>query len=137
MTLKQLAKYSHIIQAYKEGKKIQALVRNKWEDFPMGDTWLLDGSYEPEELRIKPEPKLRPWRPDEALGKAVRRNQWTEGSCAIITACTPDWALVWPPANSMLVQADFVKYEDLLNKFIQTNWLPCGAGELPGATTRD
>ena len=48
-----------LVQALADGKTIQHLC-NGWEDLES-----VNFSYTPETYRIKPEPKLRPWKPEE------------------------------------------------------------------------
>lgn len=71
-----------VMQAFLDGKQIQFHNKktDRWEDAPSGVSW----DWRKENYRIKPEPKLRPWKPEEVpVGAVVRcgQNRW------LITAC--------------------------------------------------
>lgn len=57
-----------IILAYVEGKTVQFNTTRGWEDY---DDFVFNDK--PERYRIKPEPKLRPWKPEEVpVGALIR-----------------------------------------------------------------
>ena len=60
MTKKEAKELLHIIQAYAEGKDIEMFFDNKWIT---GTN--LDFTLSPENYRIKPEPKYRPFKTKE------------------------------------------------------------------------
>jgi hypothetical protein len=68
MTKDNAADYLPLVQALAEGKKIQYRTST--------GEWLDVGSpsfeYAVEKYRIKPERELRPWTPEEGIGKVVR-----------------------------------------------------------------
>lgn len=68
--LEQKGKYNKIIPLYDaalQGKTIQWLHHNTWEDLTEEEFSRDSGNvyHYPEVYRVKPEPKLRPWKPEE------------------------------------------------------------------------
>jgi hypothetical protein len=71
MILSRINEYWHLLEAAKAGKTIQRLIDGKWYDVTSTDFTSC-----PEDYRVKPEPKLRPWRQREApLGAWI--DVWT------------------------------------------------------------
>lgn len=86
MKLSEASKYLPLIQAAAEGKAIQykSKIDGSWID----KTRLDDDEWpNPDyEYRIKPEPKLRPWKPEEVpVGAWIRSaSRLSENACALI-----------------------------------------------------
>ncbi len=71
MNSKQIKEMLPVLQAFADGKQIQ--FRHKGKDWRDGDSF---GFYEDADYRIKPQPTLRPWKPEEVpIGALIR------GSC--------------------------------------------------------
>lgn len=120
-----LEKIVPIIQAVAEGKTIQYRGVNEWVDYEWNGSLELD--HPTAERRIKPEPKLRPWKPEEVpVGACVK---W--GAISMIVSTTTDGILV--AGYKSLVE---VTFHDCLRsvkwKWPQepdTDWKQCGVSE--------
>lgn len=63
MTKENAKYYLPLVQALADGKTIQCKGWNRWLDYDPNEPVEFDDK--PENYRIKPEPKLRPWKPEE------------------------------------------------------------------------
>ena len=85
MKLSQAKEYLPLIQAAAEGKTIQWSDNcGAWSDYKPNDPcWFSD---EPSEYRIKPEPKLRAWRPDDVPVGALWRPKGDNSNRSVIAS---------------------------------------------------
>ena len=113
-----------IIRAAAAGKQIQYNNGDGWSDCHMAGTFMMDVTCE---YRIKPSPRLRPWKPEEVpVGAAYRsasnplRRQIILGTTSmdVTVACLNENKI------SEIALEDFVKYEYSLDH--GKTWLPCG-----------
>ena len=111
MTRERAKELLPVIQAYAEGKTIQASITNGcWDDIEQAN-W---GSSINDHVRyrIKPEPKLRPWKPEEVPVGAIIRQKVNPENRVLITAVVNgriraglvgieicDWGNDWSLAN--------------------------------------
>jgi hypothetical protein len=111
-----------IIQAFIEQKCVQYRI-SKTDDWIVLENAAFD---RPGEYRIKPEPKLRPWKPEEVpVGGVIRRK--SDGSRMLIISVFPSGVHVGNSATP-------VGFDSLLKNF---EWLvgfgvgyqPCGVEE--------
>ena len=73
MTKDEAVVFAPIIKAYSEGKTIQFIGEDgKWHDFTCGDVVFADN---PEEYRIKPEAKYRPFRDAQECWEEMQKHQ--------------------------------------------------------------
>lgn len=97
MNRKEIKKILPVIQAFAEGKEIQVKGGNNWrtsED--------LNFDLSPEEYRIKPEPKYRPFKSQEECWKEMLKHQpfgWLKckdtGNLALIGNISEDIYITW------------------------------------------
>lgn len=121
-----------LIKAWSEGKTLQVFTDLGWADFINGDTAAFNR--EPSDYRIKPEPKLRAWKPEEVpVGALIRNKQRTY--VAVITEATGhsfyagtdrEFALD-DSAKITGWRADFFNQEHSLDG--GKTWHPCGVME--------
>jgi len=132
MTRDQAKKIVPIIQAYADGLNVQYQKGDQWVDYDPFihnlvtlDVW-----------RIKTEPKLRPWKPEEAIaliGKALLR---AKSACAgtglivAVSACEEIRFGAWNQDHTWRVQS----LQLCLEQFEHSTdggktWLPCGVLE--------
>jgi hypothetical protein len=67
----------HLIKAYAEGKNVEVNVANRDNPHAFTPVTLPDFGCDVSDYRIAPEPKLRPWKPEEVPVGAVFR--WPQG----------------------------------------------------------
>ena len=73
MTKDEATKFAPIIKAYSEGKTIQFIGEDgKWHDFTCGDVVFAD---DPNEYRIKPEAKYRPFANAQECWEEMQKHQ--------------------------------------------------------------
>lgn len=73
MTREEASKFAPIIKAYSEGKTIQFIGNDgKWHDFTCPDVVFADN---PEEYRIKPEAKYRPFKDAQECWEEMLKHQ--------------------------------------------------------------
>ena len=73
MTKDEAVVFAPIIKAYSEGKTIQFIGEDgKWHDFTCGDVVFADN---PEEYRIKPEAKYRPFKDAQECWEEMQKHQ--------------------------------------------------------------
>ena len=107
-----------IIQAFVEGKTVEC---KKW-----GKNHVWEAVVEPRfdadasEYRIKPESKLRPWKPEEVPIGAVVRDKSTKRERDMILACTYTQQVVLPGVKGTWELSDMLTYWELLDGS------PCG-----------
>lgn len=133
MTRKQAKEFLPIIQAYAEGKNVQAIdtadPNDKWEDVkePYFSTSL--------EYRIKPEKKLRPWKPEEVpVGAQVKPINVSHTDIAIIIgrSSLDDKSYVYLPNDFTWFKRD--RYMSAYKDYVYSTdngktWNPCGVEE--------
>ena len=108
------------IQAFCEGKTVQARGkgRGQWLTIPSGfEPIFSDPGLE---LRIKPEPKLRPWKPEEVPVGAVVRLKNDPKVRSLIVGLDRDFCIA---LHSGLYDAP-----DLLERWELLDSSPCGVG---------
>lgn len=121
------AKYLPLVQAMAEGKTIQVNFGTKTNPEWCSETELsLDD--DPECYRIKPEPKLRPWRPEEVpVGCLVRLlSRDSEHNRYILVSING--------SHMSFGMAGYQSLVDAFNSFEHSTdggktWLPCGVME--------
>jgi hypothetical protein len=125
MKLSQAKEYLPIIQAAAEGKTVQSFDEGIWRDWPLEeDCWFMS----PASLyRVKPEPRLRPWKPEEVPVGALLR----------LTAKTCDRFLI---VGFDLGRIKYGQWHDLPDEMLRhyehsldggNTWKPCGVEEIP------
>lgn len=90
--------------------QIESLVGDRWVQ--CDPAWHQNAHY-----RIKPTPKLRPWKPEEAIGKVVRNKKDRE--LTLIWRAVPKECSAYGP----------IPYSELLSDFEQLDGSPCGVME--------
>jgi hypothetical protein len=129
MNLSQAKDYLPFIQAAAEGKTIQRWDGSTWAD------WLPDENIEfsdpPEKYRIKPSPKLRPWKPEEVPVGCLLKDKSLDFSLESISVllCRRGAWCHYMDHMSAKMTADTT--EALLKKFTHSidggkTWKPCG-----------
>lgn len=128
MTREDAGKWVPIIQAYSEGKEIQFR--------GMGGIWstmnYLAFKEDVNEYRIKPEPKLRPWKPEESpLGMWLREKRRADSIHYLVLAVNTINKGVRIYEDNKTRDIDM---EQLLNRYEHSldngkTWLPCGVME--------
>jgi hypothetical protein len=82
MTRERAKELLPIIQAYAEGKDVQVFDGCQWHDLSKPSP-----AFEGLEYRIKPEPKLRPWKPEEVPVGALIRHKATWSGIRMMIVC--------------------------------------------------
>jgi hypothetical protein len=114
MNIEQTKEAIKVMQAFVDGKEVEALSPNKkWGRTP-APRWDWDDT----EYRIKPTPVLRPWTADEVpLGAQVRSKSYH-----------PDHrSMIIQSGNSMTREGWLTCYEHSID--CGKTWLPCGVME--------
>lgn len=113
-----------IIQAHKEGKRIECKFINFPDEWEFVDTpkW----NFESCNYRIAPTPKLRPWRPEEVPVGAQLRCITDHTIRYMITGCSSSY--VWITMDCK------PHYKNMLDTYEHSldngrTWLPCGVME--------
>lgn len=125
MTPQRAKELLPIITAFAEGKTIQYLnTSNEWEadeDLNFGST--------PFRYRIKPEPKLRPWKPGEVPLGAIIRSKSNPQNWAMVTGCLDGKVKIGIVGFDC--DADFSNPHLSCEHSIDggKQWLPCGVEE--------
>ena len=118
--------YWPLFEAAKQGKTIQKLnlQNDKWYDC---DPCASDVSFRhaPEFYRIKPEPKLRPWKPEEGVGKIVRVK--APNTITTVLGYEPVGRRFVLAADSQLVRR--LTGDELIEQCTQLDGKPCGVEE--------
>ena len=116
--MKTTAEKRDVMTAYLQGAKIECLLvdhpKDVWDriDKPI---WNWDAF----DYRVKPEPKLRPWKPEEAIGKVVRNK--INGDLTIVMGVRR--------SHSVCHFWGQISLAELLDQFVQPDGSPCGAVE--------
>ncbi len=117
--------YLPLVQALAEGKTIQWMPGDsamcKWEDRVE-----MDFSQPPFAYRIKPEPKLRPWRPEEVPVGALLKNK-TNRDRTMIVGISVDTIYMFNESRRDYIHKLFTYWEHSLDN--GKTWLPCGVFE--------
>ena len=83
MNRQQAKELLPIIQAFAEGKVIQVKgLNNRWHDYYNNETTQLNFSFDPQNYRIKPEPKYRSFKDKEECYNEMLKHQpfgWLKG----------------------------------------------------------
>ena len=124
MTREQAVQLWPIIKAFGEGKTIQYAENGNWDN--LGDGLYFDDASS--NYRIKPEPHLRPWKPEEVPVGSVVRNKATYNTYLIVGRWVEGKDCV------MLAGDAFYNCEIMLSKYEHSldhgkTWLPCGVEE--------
>lgn len=131
MTKELAAELWPIIKAYSEGKQIQG--KTSWGDWIDSTEWDFTDT-NPRVYRIKPEPKLRPWKGPEdvvALGHIWLRHNEHQVKIYLTPVCAfNNGVVLWFNHDERTV----VGYDDLLAHYKYSadgckTWLPCGVEE--------
>jgi hypothetical protein len=113
MNIEQTKEAIKVMQAFVDGKEVEALSPGKkWGRTP-GPRWGWDDT----EYRIKPAPTLRPWTADEVpLGAWMRHKQDVPHRWVIIDTGNALWWKAWFDDNEHSIDGG-------------KTWLPCGVIE--------
>lgn len=124
MTKENAKDFLPLVQALAEGKTIQLASGNHWYDVNP------DFTCPPSKYRIKPDPKLRPWKPDEvpvgALYRACGQTEFKQ----MILGVSPSGIKT---TASMEIGQNY-KPDHMLREYEHSldhgkTWLPCGVVE--------
>lgn len=128
----KLKDFIPILQAAAEGKTIQRrnyAICGEWEDFYIGE--MLHFNMPVEDYRIKPEPKFRPWKPEEVpVGALIRfqpHDSTIVGKYLIIASDFAGIVYCNTISNPVLQKSslhNLLKYEHSID--YGKTWLPCG-----------
>lgn len=131
ITRKQAIERAPLLKAWGEGKKLQYNNGYGWHDCAEMHGILDDPKVE---YRIKPEPKLRPWKPEEVPVGALLRSPGNSLNCisqiigktnsGIITFIAT-WKSGLPTENLLLSSVTDLEHSLDHGK----TWLPCGVME--------
>jgi len=118
MTREEAKELLPIIEAYANGKAIEVKACGENDMWRAINNVFFEGA--PSDYRIKPEPKLRPWTPGEAIGKVIRHKVGRDYT-VVLWACgdycdCQNW--------------NRIKLEKVLEIFEQPNGKPCGVMEV-------
>ena len=125
MTTDEATKFAPIIKAYSEGKTIQFIGEDgKWHDFTCGDVVFADN---PEEYRIKPEAKYRPFKDAQECWDEMQKHQpfgWAKlkvyGTLELIKAVDD---------TGLIIGSIDASFSQVLDKFIFADGKPFGIEE--------
>jgi len=130
MTLQRAAELLPIIKAFSDGKKIQIqTASNHWLDIHNPE-FTDHATY-----RIAPEPKLKPWKPEEfPVGALLRVKNGTDLVSSILAKSSI--AITYCAGNTGIrhLSANDSSYEKLVSNLEHSTdggktWLPCGVME--------
>lgn len=129
MTKEEAKQWIPILQAYADGRAIQNCSMNGKIWYECNDPIF---SARPSEYRIKPEPKLRPWRQEEVPVGAIIRQKGCEGYCSLILGTTPKGVDTLSSVREYITRY----FQDALDRFEWSKsttgpWLPCGVEDTP------
>jgi hypothetical protein len=125
MTNEQIEQNVEVYRAWLYGAEIQYFEEEKWRDnfLPVGS--IIFGA----PVRLKPQPKLRAWKPEEVPHGCIIRKKLDRGTWVMITAC-----LYGSPKLGLLLSSvggypsPFEDFKTAFNDYGKT-WLPCGVLE--------
>lgn len=126
MTKEEAAHLSDVLKAYSEGKTIQIYDRGKWNNCDS----IVYFDAKPKKYRIKPEPKLRPYKNAEEFLQAqkehgmylISKNKGDRVRLPIIVKAEEIF-MYWDPENP---SPTGYMYSDLLNYWTHQDGTPCG-----------
>ena len=126
MTRDEAKQLLPVMQAWIEGKEIQYMQDGKWLDYK--------GQLEERKaFRIKPEPKLRAWKPEEVpVGCWFRYREWFPEVRALILTVN-ETGITWADCSSETALIR-VRFAELMKQCEHSTdngktWLPCGVME--------
>lgn len=134
MTREEAKEYLPIMQAYSEGKVIQAklITNGKWVD--IDDEEELTLSCPPSDYRIKPEPKYRPFKTQEECWEEMHKHPdfgWVKSKCnqevtliGRIFTLNEDLSLTWSINEGYNISS-----EDVFSDYTFTDGVPFGVKE--------
>lgn len=125
MTREDLKSLWPVLEAFKDGKTIQYLSYGQW-----GDEDSLTFSQAAGRYRIKPEPKLRPWKPEEVpVGALVRPMTCIESRCLISGVDSSSIDIPWRnwDEKELRFSSLLVGWEHSTDN--GKTWHPCGVEE--------
>ena len=129
MTKQNAKEFLHLVQALADGKTIQAKAQSMaggWYDYLPETDFYFD--LKPDQYRIKPEPKLRPWRPEEVpVGALYRGKQWSKDERGLIVHSTGNVFNVGGISEDFTTQYAAKNGECSLDR--GATWHPCGVME--------
>ena len=121
MKISQAKEYLHLVQGLADGKMIQTKrFGGGWIDWALGDEITFDGPAS--EYRIKPEPKLRAWKPEEVPLGAIARSK--RNSFRMLIAYVHPNGSVGSTLGQDRLEEFLNEYEHSLDN--GKTWLPCG-----------
>ena len=130
MTREQAAQMWPIIKAFGEGKVITYAMYNNWNN-PLG---LHNASHKdsdlaftenPDSYRIKPEPHLRPWKPEEVPVGASIKNRFLR---SMILGCDNNGTCYVSHTAAHFITGELLNDWEYSLDHGKT-WLPCGVEE--------
>lgn len=122
MTRERAKELLPVIQAFAEGKEIQIYLGyiKKWDT-------ITDPLFDNSTYRIKPEPKYRPWKPEEVpVGAMIRGTSYTT-TRYLIVGITKDKKLLFGTGAEQELNGELETYEHSLDH--GKTWQPCGVLE--------
>jgi len=126
--MKSTREMIEVMEAYERGEQIEcrSLMGDVWSlSFRalMGDVWSLLPTplwdWQGCDYRVKPEPKLRPWKPEEVPLGAVVIGKETGVKSLIVAALE----------QGVTLGAGFCYYDKLLKYYVLEDGSPCGVSE--------
>ena len=123
MTREEAKEWLPIIKAFAEGKTVQIKVRGKWVD--LCET---DFSRSPDEYRIKPEPKYRPFKNQEECWQEMLKHQpfgWIRGKYSAILYLIDSIA----SDREACVSGNHVSFDFIIKNYEFADGTPCGISE--------
>jgi len=136
MTREYIKQLLPVLAAFADGKAIQFRIKSHhaWSE---SDDMAFDRGVE--NYRIKPEAKLRAWKPEEVpVGATLKHGSWQGGSAfrTIISGANADGIGWLVPDRDGRFETGFQSYRDLANDYRFEHstdggktWLPCGVLE--------
>jgi hypothetical protein len=131
MKLSQAKEYLPFVQATAEGKTIQYKPvfepELRWIDIPIDYEFVV---YKPQNLRIKPESKLRPWKPEEVPVGALLRFKGCKNLPTLILNISTKGNISWIN-NEVIVSrsCEYLHLEAEHSLDHGVTWKPCGVME--------
>ena len=118
MTKDNAAQYLPLVQALADGKTIQFNSASVWTDWDWKICPSIVFDAEVDLYRIKPQPKLRPWKADE-MPKVGTALKGFEG----------EWLIVARRTGQVWIRSGWALAEHLLADWTQLDGSPCGVME--------
>jgi hypothetical protein len=120
-----------LIQAFVDGKEVELKVCGQWMRINASP----DFNSKLEDYRIKPEPKLRPWKPEEVpvAGFLIRFEKESTISASYLVIARDLHGVIVSNTSSFEPSLSKYSHEKLLTYEYSTDhgktWLPCGVEE--------